>query len=174
VRHGVGLGHCFRKADDLEGVVDASAIGELLHLGHRIAVRRIDEVRGTEVRSRLPLQLQGIDCDDARRSGNPRALHGGLADTATSDHRYGGAGLNTCGVKHCSYPCRCRHAATDEGQLLVREIGADLHDRALVYRHLLGKGAEADETEPLGPVRTSEARHELRLGRRKAEMRLLM
>ena len=72
--HVEGLPHGRRVADDLEREVGAAPAGERLNLTGRIAGRRVDRVRSAQLQCRRPLQLDGIDRDDAVRASNsPRA-----------------------------------------------------------------------------------------------------
>ena len=128
-------------ADHLERVVGAAAAGERLHLRHDVAVAGVDDVGGAELERGVALQRDGVDGDDARRTRDARTLDHGLADAAAADHDDAGAGLDLRGVQRRADAGG--DAAADERELLVGEVGLDLHDRHLVARHHVGERAEA-------------------------------
>ena len=128
-------------ADHLERVVGADAAGELLHLRDRVAGAGVDEVGGAERLGGLALHLHRVDREDPARAGDARALDDGLADAAAADDRDGRARRDLRGVERRAHAGG--DAAADERELLVGEVGVDLHDVRLVARHLVGEGAEA-------------------------------
>ncbi len=143
-------------ADHLERVVGAASTAELAHGCDRIAVGRVDRVGRAEPQRRVALHGHRIDGDDPRRAGDARTLDDGLTDATAPDDGDDRPRLDPGGVQRGADPGG--DAAADQGELVVGEIGVDLHHRVLRDRHHLGERAEAGESLELGAVRAPRAR----------------
>src|SRR5438045_3929518 len=83
----------------------------------------------TEVAGRRALQVDGVEGEDAGRARDAGTLDDGLAAPATADDGDGGTGADLSGVEGGAHARG--HATPDECQLLVGEVGLDLHERRL-------------------------------------------
>ncbi|MCY1437239.1 hypothetical protein D9M71_533930 [compost metagenome] len=120
-----------------------AATGQLLNLLHRVAVFRVDHVGGAELLGQLQLGVEHIDGDDARRTGQCRAIDRGKADAATTEHRDRFAGAHLGGIEDCASAggdCTTQQRGTVQGH-----VAADSDQGVLVHQHLLGIGRQVNE-----------------------------
>ena len=78
-------------SDRLEGVVDASPVGDRLDLLDRISVARVDDLGGTETEGRFALHGHRVDGDDPCRAGHLCAEDGRGSHASRADDRDGRA-----------------------------------------------------------------------------------
>ncbi len=139
-REGTDLFIEMGETDRLEGMIDATAPGEVLHRGHRILLTGIDEV-GRAHRFRIvQLRRHTIDRDDRRRPRQARGLDDVQADPATADHRDAAAGHHPRRVHHRAIARD--DPAADEGGVFEGNRGRDLHRGGLGHGGALGKGRD--------------------------------
>src|SRR5207237_6931274 len=98
-RHLDRLLHRLAVADDLEGVVDATA-GQLADLFDGVPVRAVDRVGRAELAGVLELVVEQIDSDDATGTDQRRALDHVQSDPAAADHGDAAARLHPGSVDH--------------------------------------------------------------------------
>src|SRR6185369_6780171 len=160
-----------READHFEGVVDAAAARQGLHLLDGIPGGRIDDVGRAELLRHLSLERLRVDRDDAAGAGDARSLDDRLADTAATENGDGRAGADARRVERGSDAGR--DAAADERQLRVGKIGLDPYDRRLVDRHHARERAEPGHAEVRVAVGARAAHLHADLVLRLAELGLL-
>ena len=131
------------SADDLERVVTAATFGALADLFDGISRRGIDEIGRALLRRCLAFHRHRIHGEDARRAGNARALHDTLADPATTHHGHRRSRRHGRGVERGADAGG--HRATDQGQLIVGQIGVHRHQRAFGRGHHVGESTERRE-----------------------------
>ena len=150
-----GLEDRLGETDDLEHVVGAATAGGRLHLADGVAGSRIDEIGGADLLGRLALHLDRVDGEDTRRAGDAGALDDGLADTTAADDGDRRAGLDLGRVE--SGADAGGDATADEGELVVGQVGLDLHDHRLSGDHLVGERAETGHAEDVRAVGANAA-----------------
>ena len=114
--------------------------GALHHLADRVARAGVDEVGRAERLRGLALDLHRVDREDPARAGDACSLDDRLADAAASDDRDRRSRHDPRGVERRSDTGG--HAAPDERELRIGQVGVDLHQVRLVAGHLVGEGAE--------------------------------
>src|SRR3954470_9353968 len=172
--HGV-LGHRAEAGEDdrprlagrVEGILDhprgddtdcddrrvgADAERRLVGAGDRLLACG-DGLGGTEVERLLALELDRVDRDDRSCTGVTRALHGVDADTTDAEDDDGVARADL-GAVDSGAPAG-RHAATDEGGLVERQVVVDLDDRVAGDDATLAERAEHAHAADVMAVRVA-------------------
>src|SRR5205085_34287 len=141
--------------DDFECEIGAAAFGHALHEADGIVHGRIAGVGGAEFGGRRTLRFVEIDRDDARRTGDARALDDRLSDAAATDHGNRRSFCDLGGIER--RPDAGRHTATDEAGLIEWKVRRHLDQSGFVHDRFLGERREtADGTEKTSAVAAYE------------------
>src|SRR5919106_866503 len=159
------------QPDRLERIVDAGSAGDLPDPLHRIALRRVDRVRGAERPRHGQLVVPQIDCDDRGGAGEHRTLDAVETDAAAAEYGDRGARLHPGGVDHRADPGE--DATADQGGLLQgnRLIDSD-HD--VLGDHRLGAERTKPQELPHRAIAAANARERALVRQLVAQVRITL
>ena len=114
-----------------------AALGQFHHRLDRVACFCVNNVGRTKSPRQFKLGIEHIDCDDARRTTDERAVDDRQADAAAADDRNRAACLNRSRVEGC--PGAGSHTAANKCGPVERHVLANFHERVFMDQHVLGK-----------------------------------